>query len=287
MRGCPDRDGSVVAQFACVLLALGVVLPATGCCLFGPSPPPPPLSSDQVVAALRADSERFRTVTDNNITLLITETADGRTHRLPRFGGNLGFDREKPALYLLAEKLGQTAFWLRARGMHFWLALPRTQEVVTGGPVAYAKLPEFLRPDEVRGFFSGPDWLGLTWPSTRMAVEQDDYRFDVYVVGTLRRQVFVDRRKVVVTAMRSYDALGRTVTEVRLSKHRPADGLLFPRRLTIERPPLGVTLELRLGNPKINPDIRPEAFEPAERPGWTHVNLDVRPRSAVRAFRAD
>ncbi|MHC5034244.1 MAG: hypothetical protein ACYTFZ_04345 [Planctomycetota bacterium] len=260
---------------------------ASGCSLLRPSPPPPPLPRERVVEAVRSEAESFSSVKDADISLIITETLEGKTHKLPRLGGSLGFDRRRPALYLVAEKLGQTAFWLRATETGFWLALPRTQEVVTGGPAAYAKLPHLIQPHEVRAFFAGPEWLGLSWPSTTMTVQDDVYRFDVSVLGVPYRQVSVDRRMVAVTRIRRYDATGRVVTDISLDDYAEADSTLFPRRLTIDREQLGVTVELRLSDPVINPDINPEAFEPGERPGWTHIDLDFRPLSEVRAFTAE
>lgn len=247
-------------------------------------PPPPPLPRQQVIEAVRTWADSIRTVRDSGISLAITETVDGKAHKLPTFGGHIGFDSRRPALYLLADKFGQPVFWLRASGTRFWLALPRSQQVATGGPSAYAKLPHLIRPDEVRSWFAGPEWLGLTRPSTDMSLERKCYRFDVFLGGTLHRRVSVDRRRLVITAIESYDVLQRQLTAVRFEKYAAAGGTQFPRRLTVERPPSGVRVELRLSRPQINPDINPRAFLPGEHPGWEHVDLDREPLSRLQPF---
>ncbi len=269
-------------------LACALVLAASGgCALLRRPPPPAPLPPEQVIAALRQQAARLHTVTDTDISLRISTTADGETETLPSLGGFIAFDADLPALWLDTEKVTRRIFSLKAVGERFWLAIFETREVVTGGPAAYARLPHLIRPQEVRGFFAGPDRLGLTWPGTRMALQAEHYRFDVHVAGLLRRQVWVGRRKLAVTAIRRYDALGRTVTEVRMEGQRPTDGSTFPRRLTVERPLVGVRVELRLGAPQLNKDLPRRAFLPPERPGWRHVDLDVRDLSAVEAFRQD
>ncbi len=252
-----------------------------------PGPLPAPLPREQVAAAARAWANGVRTVRDGDVSLEITQTVDGRRRELPAFGGQIGFDRTIPALYLLAEKLGQTAFWLRASGERFWLAFPRTCEVATGGPAAYEKLPHLIRPEEVRIWFAGPERLGLTWPTTEMSVGPESYRFDVFLAGALHRSVLVDRRKLVVAAIQSYDVLGRCVTEVRLEDYAPLGGVEFPRVIAVERPAQGVTVRLELGDPELNPDINPAAFLPGRRPGWSQVDLDRQPLSALRALQED
>jgi len=269
------------------LVLASVVATVALCGCRAPGPLPAPLPQDRVTAATRAWANSIRTVRDRDVSLQITQTVEGRRRELPGFGGQMGFDRTIPALYLLAEKLGQTAFWLRARGDRFWLAFPRTSEVATGGPAAYAKLPHLIRPQEVRTWFAGPERVGLTWPATEMSVGPECYRFDVFLAGALLRSVFVDRRKLVIEAIQSFDALGRRVTEVHLEDYAPLDGIQFPRAIAVERPLEGMTVRLELGGPELNPDINPAAFLPGRRPGWTHVDLDRRPLSALRALQGD
>jgi hypothetical protein len=238
-----------------------------------------------VVEAIRARAARFHTVTDTDISLAVTiTTAEGERERLPTLGGFIAFNVDLPALWLDTEKVTRRVFSLKALGARFWLAVFETREVLVGGPLAYAKLPHVVRPEEVRAFFAGPEALGLTWPDTTFAVEEDLYRFDVHVLGVPYRRVLVDRRTVAVAAIRRYDALGRTVTEVALSDYAPADGTVVPRRLRVERPLAGVTIELELDDPALNKELPAEAFVPPERPGWRVIDLDRRPLTDARAF---
>jgi len=265
---------------------LGIVLFAlvgwTGC--VPPRPPPPPLSRDVVIELVRAQSGTFRSVKDGDIALNITTTEDGKVRSLPSLGGGIGFNAELPGLYLVATKVTKTIFTLRARGQQFWLALPRTNELVIGGPPAYAKLPWLIRPDEVQGFFADPEWLGLTWAGTTMTVEEDNYRFDIFTAGILRRQVLVGRRLVVLRSVRRYDALQRLETEIDLADYELSDGALFPRRLTVDRPLNGVKVELELSDPKLNVDFPAKTFLPPDLPGWKVIDLDHEPISAVKGF---
>jgi hypothetical protein len=270
------------ALYALLLLAC----PSAGCQLFR-GPPPPPLPADRIVEALRERAVAVYTVTDTDISLIISATSEGETERAPTLGGFIAFNARLPGLWLDAEKLTRRVFSLKALRGRFWLALFETREVVTGGAAAYARLPHLVRPEEVRAFFGGPERLGLNWPGATTTVEPDDYRFDVHVAGVLRRQVWVDRRELVVTRIRRYDALRRTVTDVALDRYRDTDRGPFPRRLTVDRPLAGVSVELRLSDPDLSKELPPEVFLPPERPGWRKIDLDRQPLSAVEAFRAE
>jgi hypothetical protein len=106
-------------------------------------------------------------------------------------------------------------------------------------------------------------------------------------LGVLRRRVNVDRRNLVVARIRDYDALGRTVTDVRLRDYELSGERLFPRRLTVDRPLSGVTVDLWLDDPKLNKELPRKTFLPVERPGWRVIDLDRQPLSAVEAFRGE
>jgi len=263
-------------------IVLSVGLCGSGCVPVRPLPPP--LSKEVVTEMVRVQSGTFRSVKDGDITLNITTTEDGETRSLPSLGGAIGFNAELPGVYLVATKVTKTVFTLRARGQQFWLALPRTNEMVIGSLPAYEKLPWLIRPDEVRGFFADPEWLGLTWPDTTMTMEEDDYRFDIFIAGILRRQVFVDRRLVVVSSIRRYDALRRLETEIDLADYELTDNALFPRRLTVDRPLNGVKTDLELSDPKLNVDFPAQTFSPPDLSKWKVINLDYEPVSAVKGF---
>jgi hypothetical protein len=250
-------------------------------------PLPPPLPPEAVTDALRERASAFTTLKDTGITLILSTTVDGRRRTLPRLGGHIILDRSVPAMWLHAEKLGRTRFSLKAAGDRFQLDLHETTEVVVGGPAAYEKLPHLIRPDEADRLFSGPDDLGLTWPTATMSVEGRNYRFDVTLSGRPYLEALVDRRRVALVRVRRYDALGRVVTEVQMGNYKKTDALDLPRRLVVLRPMQGVGVELRLGRPSVNEPIPPEAFVPAEHPGWRRIDLDVQPLSDVEAFREE
>lgn len=248
---------------------------------------PPPLSQAEVLHALETHSGSFRSLVDTDMSLVVTVSADGGRERTPTLTGHIAFDRELPGLWISAEKVGRQIFSLKARGDSFWLALPETREVATGSSQAYGKIPYLVRPGEAQRLLTGIEGLGLRWPGTTMHVEDRHYRFDVEVLGGPYAQVLVDRRKLVVSAIRRYDALGRIVTEVRLDDYRQVGRKLFAHRFSVTRPLSGTEVALRLGGPKLNKPIPTEAFQPAERPGWDIIDLDRQPLSAVRAFRKE
>jgi hypothetical protein len=265
------------------LLLLAAAL-AGGCSILRPAPPPPPVSAPEVVAAVRGHAERLHTLRAGDVSLRISTALEGKVERSPSLGGVLALNVDLPGLWLETEKVTRSVFSLKALGSRFWLALYQTREVVTGGPQAYARLPFLVRPEDVQALLAGPDRLGLSWPGTTMAVEQADYRFDVPVLGVLRRQVWVDRRVLTVTAVREYDALGRTLTDVRLGGYKPVGGEPLPHRLTVERPLHGVKVEMYLDDLALNKDMPASVFLPPQRPGWQVIDLDRQPLSDVRGF---
>jgi hypothetical protein len=238
-----------------------------------------------VLAAVRSHSAALTTVRDaQKIRLSVRTTVDGKTRSAPTLSGALAFDAELPGLYLYAEKLTRHIFTLKALRSRFSLEVPETHEVLVGGPVAYAKMPWLLRPDEVKNLFAGPDILGISWPSTEMSVEDEEYRFDVRVGNTLRRQVRVDRRQLVVTQIIAYDSLGRKLTVVDLGDYGLVQGRMFPHRLGVDRPRVGVAVVLTLSHPELDVDLSEKAFRPTTRRGWTVIDLDYQDLSAARFF---
>lgn len=269
-----------------IALALGL-LALGGCGIFGRpgrGPVPPPLSASEVIDAVREDTRRFTTLVDTDIGLSIAARQNDDWKKLPTFGGLLALDSRRPGLWLRAEKLTQKIFTLRAGSDYFWLEIPDTKEIVTGGPVAYDRLPHLVQPNEVMLWFAAPEWLGLTWEETRMTVLPEHYRFDVELSGETVRSVLVDRRTLNLSRIEVYDMFGRVRTEVRMEAYRSVQGVNFPFRMWVLRPRHGYRIRLKLDNPKFNKDIPDRAFQPKKRPGWRHVNLDYQPLSAVKAF---
>lgn len=263
-----------------LLLAAVAALP--GCvhlCARAPSPLPP----ERVAAALQQQADRFRSVSAD-ISLKITEITPDGEHSIPALGGHIAFDGAGSRLWLRTTKVTREVFTLKAVGDRFWLKFPSTCEIATGGPVAYGRLPHLIRPAEAGAIFAGPHALGISWAGTKMSVDADHYRFEATALGSPYCRVLVDRRKVAVSAIERYDALGRVVTAIRLDDHRRIGGVMIPRVLVIERPLAGVRVKLRLGDMKVNADIPDGLFRTQTPPGWEVIDLDLRPISDVRAL---
>jgi hypothetical protein len=271
---------------ALIALVLCLLVPG-GCGIFGRpdrGPVPPPVSAPEVIDAVREDTRRFTTLVDTDIGLSIAARQNEDWKKLPTFGGLLALDSRRPGLWLRAEKLTQKIFTLRAGSDYFWLEIPDTKEIVTGGPLAYDRLPHLVQPTEVMLWFAAPEWLGLTWDGTRMSIEPEYYRFDVELSGETIRSVLVDRRTLNLACIEVYDMFGRVHAEVWMEGYRNVQGVDFPYRMRVLRPRHGYRIRLKLDNPKFNKDIPGRAFEPKKRPGWRHINLDYQPLSAVKAF---
>jgi len=287
--GPPAEAGGGQARPAArtlVLLAVITGLLCGGCGLFCRrlGPVPPALTREEVVSTLQARARGCTTVTDASASLRVQFEVNGEVQKQPTLGILLAFDGLRPGLWLRGEKLGQKIFTLRAGADYFWLEIPDTQEVVTGGPAAYGAIPGLVNPYEVMLWFGSPDWVGLTWPATTMTVEPEHYRFDVAVGGLPIRSVFVDRRTVTVSRIVSYDAFRRPRTEVLMEDYDEVGAVQFPYRLTVLRHQEGCRLEIRLGRPRLNKPIEASAFAPPPRPGWRHIDLDHEPITSVKAF---
>jgi hypothetical protein len=222
--------------------------------------------------------------------LRISHTVEGDTDSLPSLGGILAFDPVYPGMFLRAEKLTKEIFTLRALGQRFSLKLPRSGEVVIGGPTAYRRLPYLVRPDEVKSAFAGPDYLGITWPDTEMSLDDEHYRFEARVLGVIYRRVLVDRRLLVVTDIERFDSLGRLHTAVRMRDYVPVGDTLAPSRLVVQRrqvsdvPPLSVTVNLSLSDLEPLKEGAQALMRPRVPPGWQVVDLDREPLSNIRAL---
>ncbi len=261
-----------------LVAALLSVAVCAGCAATRPLPSP--LPAPEVVKAVDRNAGRFYTLKDTHVGLRIRTPAGSS----PGMGGVIVYDRLLPGIWLRAEKLGRLVFSLKVLGSQFWLAIPDTREVITGGEVAYARLPVLVRPGEIERMLAGPDDLGLTWSETEMSVEGEFYRFEVPVLGGRYAEVLVDRREHVVRAIRRYDAAGRVTTQVHLDGYRPVLGKPFPHRLMVLRFGGRVQIQLTLGKPTLDDPIPAAAFRPNPRPGWRVVDLDREPLSEVKAF---
>ncbi len=276
--------GRRTCRTAFCLMLLTFIALAAGCGLFR-ARPAPELPKSGVLEVLRERADRLSTVTDTSIRLSIRVSTPDGTERMPTLSGVLAFDIVRLGLWLRAEKLGREVFDLRALGDTFWLAVPDTSEIIVGGPVAYARLPGyFMRPADLAGLLAGPEFLGLSWSDTTMTVDRHDYRFDVSLLGAPYRRVLVDRRDLVVSRITRYDPVGRVTLDVELSRHTESELGSFPRELVVRRPREGVTVSLRLRDPKLNKDIPLQAFRPSTRPGYTVHNLDYEPIENIEFF---
>lgn len=273
-----------VAMRLLVLVLLTAGLP--GCGIFGITrkPVPPPVPSPQVINRVREDTHRFHTVVDTDISLYMSAQKNGSWDDMPSLGGVLAFDSKRPGLWLRTEKLGQKIFSLRAGKDYFWLELPDTREVVTGGAAAYKRLPQLIQPSEAMLWFAAPEWLGMTWEDTKMVLENEHYRYDVFISGQLIRQVYVSRRNLQLSRIKMYNFFGQVDTEVRFDDYARVGKVNFPFQLIVLRPLVGYRIELQLDDPTFNKHIPDRAFQPRDRPGWDHINLDYEPIYRIQAF---
>lgn len=243
-----------------------------------PRVPPERLSRGEVVDRIYERTHFFSTMTDTRITLrAVHEDVDGR-HSFPPAGGVLAFDRMLPGLWLRAEKFGQNIFTLRAHGDDFWLELPDSREVVTGGRAAYRRMPHLVRPGEILLWLAPPDWLGLNLDSTAMTVTGGEYVFEVSLNGFPLRRVSVDGYDFHVNSIATYDILGQVDTLVVMDRHRRLNGAVFPHRFTVSRPHAGYEVSLQLGRPEFDRPLPERTFQPRSRPGWKHIDLDGEPQ---------
>ena len=260
-----------------------------GCSIFArrPEPVPPPVPRSEVLSALHQRAEQFRTVYDTGISLVIEVQTNEGMKPQPTLGGVLAFDSRLPGLWLHTEKMTKKIFSLHATADRFSLELPDTCEMLIGGQQAYERLPHLIHPYEAMAWFGSPEWLGLNDRAT-MAVEENDYRFDVSLSGLPVRSVFVDRRRVAISRIVDYSLLGDVRTDVLMNDYKKVKGIEFPHRLTVNRPQHGCRVQLKLGSPKFNKDLKAEVFQPKKlRPGWRQIDLDHEPLSSVKAFGAE
>jgi hypothetical protein len=269
-----------------LLASIALTWTASGCVWLGLKRPPvpPPISRQEVVALLQQRAPRIFTVTDTSASLRVDVVAEGKLDRQPTVGVVLAFDAMRPGLWLRAEKLGQKIFSLRAGADYFWLEVPDTREVIYGSMEAYGSLPQLIHPHEIMFWLGPPERLGLTWPSTTMSVEEEEYRFEVPLAGMPLRTVYVDRRAVAVSRIVTRDAFGRARAEVLMDDYKKVGDALLPHSLVVNRRAEGYILHVRLGSPILNKQLDAAIFKPLERPGWDHINLDREPVSRVKAF---
>ena len=268
-------------------LAAALLLCANACCLLprGRGPVPPPITRGEVIEALDRQAQALSSLTDAHIALRTEVTTPEERKKWPKLGGVLAFDSRLPGLWLRGEKLAQKVFDLRATGESFWLAAPREKTVYIGSGAAYDRFPAMVRPAEVLQWFGPPDAMDLNAPTTTMAVEEEDYRFDVMGGQILRLTVYVDRRRVAVSRIVEWDPdiPGVVRTDVLLAKHKIVShddaSYDLPRRITIHRPQDGYRVRLNMGRPRLNKELKPELFAPRSvPPGWTVVDLDKESR---------
>jgi hypothetical protein len=272
---------------ALLLTTVLLALAASGCTWL--TPPPPALPKHEVAAVLQDRATALEGL-QADLRLRISHTIGNDTEAMPSLGGVLAFDALAPGMWMRAEKFTQEVFTLRALRDRFSLKLPRSREVVIGGPAAYARLPYLVRPHEVKGAFAGPDTLGITWPDTRMRVTPEHYCFEARVLGVIYRRIRVDRRELVVTDIERYDSLGRLHTAIRMHDYVPVGNSLAPRALVVQRkqvsyePPVSVTVRLDLDNLEPLKEGATVMMRPRVPPGWPVVDLDREPVSNIRAL---
>lgn len=282
-----SRLRPLVPLLACALL----IMSAWGCgvlqVICPPEPLPPPIPRDEVEAKLVNEYGRIETLKDMGGSLESEYGPPDDRDSGPDLGVDLAFDATLPGLWLHAEKMGQAVFTLRAKEHRFWLTIPDTKELVTGTRVAFGKLPQLVDPEELSLALGTPQQLGITREATKMEVDGEFYRFDVYHGSYIARQIYVSRREIEIRRIVEYDPSGRKRTIVRMTDYYDVSDIPVPHTFSIERPANQWQVTLELSDPDVNTlpaERMRKLFEPKDRSGWRRVNLDIQPLSDVKAF---
>ena len=287
-------QSSGLHYFAVLLCCALFWLIASGCgvlqVICPPEPLPPPLPREEVEASLVKEYGRIETLKDMGGSLDSEYGPPDDRESGPSLGIDLAFDATLPGLWLHAEKMGQAVFTLRAKEHRFWLAIPDTKELVTGTEVAFRKLPQLVDPDELSLALGTPQKLGLTRQATTMDVDGKYYRFDIYHGSYIARKVYVSRRDIEIRRIVEYDLSGREQTIIRMMDYYKINGIPVPYTFTVERPRSQWEMTLELSDPDVNelaPERMRKLFDPKDRTGWKHIDLDIQPLSDVKALQPE
>lgn len=189
-------------------------------------------------------------------------------------------------LYLKGTVAVVTALEVVADGRRFWFRVPSKKTVWTGSAEAGVdegaegeQAPYYaLRPADVVEALL-PEPLAAPGPGTGHVVLMDADR-DVFVLtealvpdgrGPARRRVVLDRETLRLAAVRTYDASGSLLREVRYSDWREAEA----RRVLLARPREGYEAEFVLDEVEVNQPLPEKAF--AERPAEGYRVVEVGP----------
>ncbi len=127
-------------------------------------------------------------------------------------------------------------------------------------------------------------------PDVRVALtEEQDSQAKYYVLNVLQdaagptlrmlRRLWIERSEMVLVKEETYTETGQVSSIVSYSDVRKQDDVLLPGVIRIDRPLDGYTLELRVGEWHINPNLPADAFILSPSPGIERIILKEKVRS--------
>lgn len=116
-----------------------------------------------------------------------------------------------------------------------------------------------------------PESIPLDDPELGYAViEEEDAHAKYYVVRVSRigfsrqilplREFTIERAGLTISRQRIFNEDGQVVSDITYSNTVPIDKYMLPRKINIERPPDGYTLDLEFKDWVVNPDFKDDTF---------------------------
>jgi len=132
--------------------------------------------------------------------------------------------------------------------------------------------------------------LPIGVPGYRIAMEEDqDATAKYYVLSAYEdagddrltpvRKFWIERADLVIARQQTYDGEGTLTGIIHYANFSPAEGLLLPLSIRIERPLDGYSLDMEFRNWRMNPKLPDDAFILTPPPGARRIQLIERAKS--------
>jgi len=132
--------------------------------------------------------------------------------------------------------------------------------------------------------------LPIGVPGYRIAMEEDqDAAAKYYVLSAYEdagndrltpvRKFWIERADLVIARQQTYDGEGTLTGIIHYANFSPAEGLLLPLSIRIERPLDGYSLDMEFRNWRMNPKLPDDAFILTPPPGARRIQLIERAKS--------
>jgi outer membrane lipoprotein-sorting protein len=93
------------------------------------------------------------------------------------------------------------------------------------------------------------------------------------------RKFWIERADLVIARQQTYDGEGTLTGIIHYANFSPAEGLLLPLSIRIERPLDGYSLDMEFRNWRMNPKLPDDAFILTPPPGARRIQLIERAKS--------